>query len=1465
MADPIPAIKFVLSDDVKRMLPLSVEVEYLRRAVGDPSVYITDTVRSVIQSNYQLVELPDAQPGSSATIRFLDASAVSRTARDLILAPKGVTSFELDAAGTVALRGSQPRPAAEAPIVVRRGHFVPVTGTFPFAQSTLRVVGVQVNQEQWQARYAPIFKVPELALTALDASAEVSAMVGSFSWSSVHLGIDGSFEFALPMDGDNAWIWWIAGPRALVGVVPDPLSKVRVRSVEIPIPGAKRVPEKVDGMADKACRCSESPVKGVPATVSEAEIVDNPDIYAEDPGAFCKPFSNPERVLSERPFFCVSRVEQPVISSEGAMRLSRVALDLDIGQTPTSKVASVVGALRGGSKETGVLSTGQPTGLITRVSKINIPEPLKNWLETIDRGRKQLDARNPIQWEDAAGRYQASTIARGHILEFRVRWRSNGYSLGTVAKTLTLAPRQTRRIQKIEWQRLEQARREEQTGFAEQVSDVVSHEMTYEDEVRASLAEWARGSSQSSATGVAGGIGFAMGPVVLGGGGAHSNASSSSSQEGGRRTSAAEEQRLQDSIRRYGDSLRKLQSVVVTEVTQEETVEGTTEVIRNSNYAHSLTVIYYQILRHLRVETAFAAVRECLFVPFAIVPFTVERAYRWRELLQRGLLTKGYSQAIRHLKDVLTHFQNSDIPPGRRSDQRIFSLSGSLYIRLGVDRPADATDNQFDESRWAVLQRFLGIPAKGVFARLRALSEDSRDSAFQRDVAPTTAAKWVNTLQLSTNAGLLAADFTLASRYSFNGMMRVDFNVDVSSVITRESLNSLTVKATQDLPAGSVANITRMTFDYQTVHFRNQVSSGTRTDDLVLPDGTIDTLGAVFTFLPSEWERKNERAEIIAAVNDLVLHLNEHAEYYHKVIWWNMDRDRLYMLIDGFYVPGTGASIASVVERDPIAILGNCLVYRVSAGAFLGLGDIKTPEELHNYYAHRQTPSDPMHISLPTDGLYAQTLMDECNALEEHYGNLDWVLDQPDPDLGNLDPSLLLTRRAEPVSTTPTPLPASIINLQNAPSAPAPSGLGGVLNAVTNPGAFRDMAGLAGTQSLAQASMQTAANLATNFGNQAAALEMAKVAGKAHATETADRKVAAIDRAREKGLLTPDQAQQQASNVFGDLTTPVGGDSPPREAALTETIRAASLKPGSKVEATTPEGSVKVSLASADMSRLLGAGAPKPIANKSSKAAASAKIAELRAQGNAPRWKISQAVLSDRMQEIVDEPAHVQQDNLNLCGPAAFLRHWLQRDPGSVVDFARDLYLTGKGAIGGYEVEPSGDSLIAQDYDAFAAAYPNFAPCADWMICGSLRDAENAILDYEGRPDEEVPGITTPNEIVTWLDATGLYATVKNEANLVATKGVDHALSLRPGELNDVVLLINLNMLAAGDVPAGSLIELIKGEFPNHYVVLNKDITETAAGIHIEYWCWGQDFVRDIPKDRFESNYYGAIIGAGAA
>jgi hypothetical protein len=1153
---------------------VNAEVSYQRIARGlgkdEASIQVRDVVRTVLDDKLEAsLTLPDAAEQSAVSVALLSVDGTPILLKNLTLPARGDATLTLTRQDVDAYVGKgQKLPAKLPPALVRRRvRFVPASLVLPnYAGAQVR--HAVVDDADWaRLGLASLFHASKPQSTALEWLGSGWNEIGSIPWQSSHLSIDGRFDAFVPPSSDFVLLWWLQGDRAAVGAIASDVLKTTKNDAELPaiLPAFGTTPPSDQKKVAKTGSCGAD----VPRTVSEAELVDNPNIYSEDAGSFCRPFSNPERVLSERSFYSIVRAEQPEISARPSATTKGFNL-LDFnGLIHVDRL------------------TGQPRAALPALAAV-LGDKYQAKALAHPAGRTALDARHPVQWEDDIARYQASSVARGHVLEHRVRWRSNGYSLGTVAKTLTLAPRQVKRIQKVEFERHESARRAETTQQTDRVQDSLQRDRQIDDTVRASLHEWSFGTSAAAAAGAAGGIGFFAEAVLGGVGGAAGGAGSVAYTEAGRNTSASEEQRLRDSIRRYADDLRRLESMVVTEIGQQETVTGTSEVLRNFNYAHSLTVIYYQILRHLRVETAFAGVSECLFVPFAIKPFDLARTWRWRESIGRALRQARYRRGLERVRDVMTDFVHSDIPEGRRADQRIVDIRGSITLKLAIERPADGPDGAFKKEDWNKISPLLAEPAKAIHEVLEGVVDNQRDRFFQANHAAAIAANWCDGLRLSAADGTsVEADFTLASTYRFGQTVRVDFTLAMTGElggITRAQLQALTLRApTIDLPEGSVANVTRASFTYTTDNFEYTVQDRGGARDLLRTDGTVEPTGARITLPLTPWEKVDQRAEIRQAVDELVDHLNEHVEYYHKAIWWQMDRDRLYMLIDGFTVPGTnGTSIGSVEEREPLGIIGNSIVFRVSRGAFIGLGKIDTPEKLHDLYADNQPPRDPMHISLPTDGLYAQTLLDPCPALEEHFGNFDWALSQPDINPDSIAPELLASRRTDPAaSLQPSPMPATLINLQNAPDAPAPAGLQGVLTAVTKGDSFRDLSGLSGNQANALAALQAASSLAQGFGNQAASLAATQLAAKTQATNTADQKVASIKRAQDKGLIDQAEASRQASEVLRDMHSPKTSIRPDQETPIVNAIQTAALRPGSIIEASSADGNVKVAMGSA--------------------------------------------------------------------------------------------------------------------------------------------------------------------------------------------------------------------------------------------------------------------------------------------
>jgi hypothetical protein len=987
---------------------------------------------------------------------------------------------------------------------------------------------------------------------------------------STKIGINGQFQFSVPVDGNEAgWVWLLNGPIVFIGIQKESeqeedslyLTATR-RSILLPPPSLDDPDE--EAIASEIIIGGSNPGTSSNGDrhsldVSEDELLNNPDVFNDAPGAFCRPFSNPNRVVSERSFHTILRVEQPTVGSRPYVP-PYITPRLPLGAFPDTTVARDTSTTGGRGRSVaniresiGVSSLRESIGVSNfreslvaastgarEVSSVEMyadeyKSQLKSFARKVPRGRFVLNANTPLNWEGDSTEYQSTSLGFGHVLESRVQWRNNGYSLGRVAHSLTLAPRQTKRIVTIQSKIADKIKRKEATDFSESVDTGTDREYSYQDQVESHLKEWSKGGSISAAMGSASGIGGFISGVLFGGGSAFGLSGSASAQRGGRDVASQENQNLRDSIRTYGDSLRQLDSMVVIDQSQEEFVQGVSETVRNINYTHSLTIIYHEILRHLRVDTRIVGARECVFVPFEIKSFDLTRILKWRDTLSRVLRKHRLRWVMRYLPDAIDKFVGSTIPNEIRSKIPIKHVTGSVYIQLKIERPNDDADGTYIKDNWKSLLPFAFVPVLGIFSFISALAADKKDDAFQKKYAPGIATNWADKLSLfrEVNQEITGVDFTLASSYHYGRTVRVDFSfTQDSSELNRGHLVKLAVKS-PDLPEGSIANVKQIRVHYYTDHFDYQVSSPQGTDDLLDVEGKSAQELASVHLPTNRWEEVNLQDEIRKAADELTDHLDEYTEYYHKKIWWSLDRDKLFMMLDGIKLsPEDERSVASVVERNPMAVVGNSLVYRVATGAFIGVDGHQDGDSLNYHYRDKNTQAEPLRISLPTSGLYAQSLMDECEACEEHFGSTDWVLTNDEPELAELGPELLASRRAPSPDATPTEFPDSIINIQNAATPPPPSGFADTLNAVTNANAFRDMAGLAGTQANARAAMESAAGLAAKFGSEAAALYKAQMSA-----SNAKNKMSTIKKAHNEGSIDDEEKKRQTMKVLEEMNS----------------------------------------------------------------------------------------------------------------------------------------------------------------------------------------------------------------------------------------------------------------------------------------------------------------------------------------
>jgi hypothetical protein len=235
--------------------------------------------------------------------------------------------------------------------------------------------------------------------------------------------------------------------------------------------------------------------------------------------------------------------------------------------------------------------------------------------------------------------------------------------------------------------------------------------------------------------------------------------------------------------------------------------------------------------------------------------------------------------------------------------------------------------------------------------------------------------------------------------------------------------------------------------------------------------------------------------------------------------------------------------------------------------------------------------------------------------------------------------------------------------------------------------------------------------------------------------------------------------------------------------------------------------------------------------------------------------------VADRLDTLIDD-CSFSQGNLNLCGPAAFLNVWTRRDPVAFAQFATALFDTGRGWIGSMEVAPS-DGLVRNNYAAMGTRVPQ----ADWMTMGAIRNNDDALFVWTGEATQEIPGITFPEEIVAWLNATGIYASVENQAGstievILSAKGFNAAANLDMREGTDIIDLIQGNMVS--DQIGISVASGFLSHFSNHWVVRIGNVMEIVTTHKVQYpiWTFGEDFpdCQAPTVQQFSDSYYGAIV-----
>jgi len=749
-------------------------------------------------------------------------------------------------------------------------------------------------------------------------------------------------------------------------------------------------------------------------------------------------------------------------------------------------------------------------------------------------GRGPLDEQNFVDWDDTPTFYQATTIAHGHILQFRQVWKADGYSLGDLLHSIPLAPCQKKQIVTIDWDRREDAVRTEDLSEREFLFANLVRDRDVKEMMDTALSEEIDGGSTAKTYGGGGGLGFAIGPLVIGASGGGSGADSEAWQDSSREISAQTMNDLKDRINQSAAAVRSQRATVIQTLGQGERQRVETEVIANHNHCHALTMQYFEVLRHFQVSEELAEVRECLFVPFLMTRFHDEKVLRWREVLARTCTKRKLLPAFDAIERIQLNYLGSDLPLGMFAEEPLESLDGELRVSITIARPRDPKTDEADyfEKVWPFWTRLIGGNPADVYDRFIA-NQQFKDRIFREQLAPQVAEKFIASLRvvLLTDDGAEVEanlDPTLASKYR-EGQTHTVTLVDSGNTpaVPRKNIVAVEIRSDYELPEHSQVVVESAAFLYSTRHLRHPLYQNSRVlDDLLFGDPVF-----LSTSRLSREEERNPRAEDQKLRQQLLTHLNANLEYYHKAMWWTMDKERRFILLDGFIAPNSGGrSVASVVHNDLIGIVGNSLVFPVVAGFQLDpryralreqANPLKPVPDLFDLYAPI-TPEPPRLLSTPTKGVFAEAVMGACNSCEKIDDSRFWRWSEsPCPDDPPPIAAVNVTSRAGPTpNLTATDFPAAIVNFQAIPEAPDPTGLSAALSLIGKGDVFRDITGLTQNQKNALATLQASLSTASAFGQEAIQLAHAQAAER-----SIDQTLNSVLEAKKDGRLTDDAAR----------------------------------------------------------------------------------------------------------------------------------------------------------------------------------------------------------------------------------------------------------------------------------------------------------------------------------------------------
>ncbi len=655
-----------------------------------------------------------------------------------------------------------------------------------------------------------------------------------------------------------------------------------------------------------------------------------------------------------------------------------------------------------------------------------------------------------------------------YVDEYKVSWFSLGHSLGEILYSLPLAPGETVKLAVIDWSWDSLTRRDETTKLTEEILHRTHRDRTITETVKAGIRELQHGSSFMGGVATSAGATGSGSVGVVGLGAAVGNAwslgGSTATSDGSRDLAAENVQRLNDSFSQASSAQREINSTVVIQARQEEKESIQTRTFSNYNHSHTLTILYYEVLRHFRVTVEWVRRRPAVLaqIPARVANFDAGVLLRHRFLLEPALLDSSLKSAFDALEKQETIRENQALNGITPSDNWTPQWwEGEIELSLfefGL-KTAEGLKDKTDE---LVMVNLILVDGTTISRPLlKAWEKGSQTDNI--NVGERLDDVWMSWFIAKPDVPIR---WRQLAGFEFVLHDSDEWRMDRLAINAFHAGGVIPLFENNDVDLWFGTNGSSNTFTY------------------------IKRPGPVPPALPpgNRAPEKSLTPEERHLINKLIDHANTNKDFYNRVLLLGGDPTSIAITMEGqTWAPG---SMADHVDPTPLEVFGSYVAYPL-AQKVMSVDDtvvVDIASALNgNDPARRQWAMDKLAamsdadrqfvlerlplasakserlISMPTRGVFAEGKLGHCNVSERIDDTRFWKWEEhPIPiEAPGISPVTPIQPQPQQPSVAPTPFPASLVNIVSPTAAPDPHGLAAALSLLGTPNIFRDMSGRA--------------------------------------------------------------------------------------------------------------------------------------------------------------------------------------------------------------------------------------------------------------------------------------------------------------------------------------------------------------------------------------------------------------------